>query len=145
MRHDWGNSQFMDVANLNHAEYENAGVSNARALSKKLLESRNLKVTTGKDGKETVSGSCEKASLSYLFDPGTETHGKYTHKDVKGLFQIDNEGYYYYDARKNYAELNTADDSFTLYDGPAVWRTDAGWNDKTQEFDGDMSLGNFFP
>ena len=142
---DWGNSQFMDVANLNHAESENAGVQAARALSKKLLESRGLTVTTGEDGKETVSGSCEKASLSYLFDPGTSTDGKYTHKDVKGLFQIDNEGYYYYDARKNYAELNTAGDSFTLYDGPAVWRTDAGWNDKTQEFDGDMSLGNFFP
>ena len=35
--------------------------------------------------------------------------------------------------------------SFTLYDGPAVWRTDAGYNPDTNAFDGDMSLGNFFP
>ncbi len=140
----------MDIANLNHAESEGAGVDAARALSEKLLTSRGLTITGN-----TVSGDCEKASLSYLFDPDTTTDGKESYQNVTGLFQVDEDGYYYYDARKNFAEFekNSAttkdgaqsDGSFTLYDGPAVWRTDAGWNETTQNFDGDMSLGNFFP
>lgn len=149
----WGdpNRKLMDIANLNHAEYENAGVDKARALSVKLLESRGLEVAD--DG--TVSGSCEKASLSYLFDPGTTTDGKKSYQNVTGLFQVDEDGYYYYDARKNFAEFKESsattkdgtqsDGSFTLYDGPAVWRTDAGYNPGTNAFDGDKSLGNFFP
>lgn len=149
----WDNPdrKLMDIANLNHAEYENAGVDAARALSRKLLTSRGLEVAD--DG--TVSGSCEKASLSYLFDPDTITDGKESYQNVTGLFQVDEDGYYYYDARKNFAEFTKShattkdgtqsDGSFTLYDGPAVWRTDAGYNPGTNAFDGDMSLGNFFP
>lgn len=149
----WGdpNRKLMDIANLNHAEYENAGVDKARALSVKLLKSRNLEVAD--DG--TVSGSCGKASLRYLFDPDTTTDGKESYQNVTGLFQVDEDGYYYYDARKNFAEFEESsattkdgaqsDGSFTLYDGPAVWRTDAGYNPDTNAFDGDMSLGNFFP
>ncbi len=149
----WGapNRKLMDIANLNHAEHENAGVDEARALSVKLLKSRGLEVAD--DG--TVSGSCEKASLSYLFDPDTITDGKESYQNVTGLFQVDEDGYYYYDARKNFAEFTEShattkdgtqsDGSFTLYDGPAVWRTDAGYNPDTNAFDGDMSLGNFFP
>ena len=149
---DWGTGALMDVANLNHAEYENAGVDKARALSVKLLEARGLTV---KD--DEVSGTCEKASLDYLFNPTKDTDGKESYKNVTGLFQVDDDGYYYYDARKNFAEFNQStgdattkdgtpsDGSFTLYDGPAVWRTDAGWNEGSQAFDGDMSLGNFFP
>ena len=148
----WGdpNRKLMDIANLNHAEYENAGVDKARALSEKLLISRGLTPTGN-----TVSGNCEKASLRYLFDPVTTTDGKKSYQNVTGLFQVDEDGYYYYDARKNFAEFTKSsattkdgtqsDGSFTLYDGPAVWRTDAGWNETTQNFDGDMSLGNFFP
>ena len=169
----WDNPdrKLMDIANLNHAEYENAGVDKARALSVKLLESRDLTITgdtvsgscrklltsrgleVADDG--TVSGSCEKASLSYLFDPDTITDGKKSYQNVTGLFQVDEDGYYYYDARKNFAEFTKShattkdgtqsDGSFTLYDGPAVWRTDAGYNPGTNAFDGDMSLGNFFP
>ena len=131
----------MDIANLNHAEYENAGVDAARALSRKLLTSRGLEVAD--DG--TVSGSCEKASLSYLFDPDTITDGKESYQNVTGLFQVDEDGYYYYDARKNFAEFTKShattkdgtqsDGSFTLYDGPAVWRTDAGYNPGTNAFE----------
>lgn len=140
-RDDWGNGIFMDVANLNHAEYEDAGVDKARGLSEKLLNSRGLYVSP--DG--TVSGSCARASLSYLFNPDESATGKTTYTDVKNLFQVDTNGYYYYDARKNFAEYNSSSNSFTLYDGPAVWRTDAGYNSATDKFDGDMSLGNFFP
>ena len=148
----WGNTdrKLMNIANLNHAEYVGAGVDDARALSVKLLESRGLTLAG-----DTVSGNCEKASLSYLFDPDTITDGKESYQNVTGLFQVDEDGYYYYDARKNFAEFTKShattkdgtqsDGSFTLYDGPAVWRTDAGYNPDTNAFDGDMSLGNFFP
>lgn len=149
----WGNPdrELMDIANLNHAEYVGAGVDKARALSVNLLKSRGLKVED--DG--TVSGSCEKASLRYLFDPDTTADGKKSYQNVTGLFQVDEDGYYYYDARKNFAEFEKSktvdgngeesDGSFTLYDGPAVWRTDGGWNPDQQEFSGENSLGNFFP
>ena len=136
---NWTTGELMDVANLNHAEYENAGVLAARALSRKLLESRGLHVAEN----GTVSGSCEKASLQYLFDPELSADGKKPYTNVKNLFQVDSDGYYYYDARKNFAEYNETSNSFTLYDGPAVWRTDAGWDGTG--FNGDMSLGNFFP
>ena len=115
----------MDIANLNHAEYVDAGVDKARALSEKLLKSRGLTITG-----DTVSGDCKKASLRYLFDPGTTTNGKESYQNVTGLFQVDEDGYYYYDARKNFAEFEASsattkdgtqsDGSFTLYDGPAV-------------------------
>lgn len=156
---NWGdpNRQQMDIANLNHAELTDAGVGEARALSEKLLNARGLAVTPDADGKETVSGPCEKASLQYLFDPDKSTEGKRSYKNITGLFQVDESGYYYYDARKNFAEFKKADTtsttkdgmpsdgSFTLYDGPAVWRTDGGYNSVTDTFDGDNSLGNFFP
>ena len=53
----WGdpNRKLMDIANLNHAEYEDAGVNAARALSTKLLTSRGLTITD-----DTVSGNCER-------------------------------------------------------------------------------------
>lgn len=143
---DWGKGVFMDVANLNHAEYKDAGVDKARALSEKLLKDRGLTVAGS-----TVSGDCEKASLQYLFDPEMNTDGKVSHTNVTNLFQVDSDGYYYYDARKNFAEYNGTSNSFTLYDGPAVWRTDGGYNPvegsnpEQGSFDGDMSLGNFFP
>ena len=138
----------MDIANLNHAEFQNAGVGEARGLSAGLLNARGLTVTG-----DTVSGDCEKASLSYLFDPEETTNGKQTYANVKNLFQIDSQGYYYYNARQNFAEYNEDSNSFTLYDGPAVWRTDGGYKELDPDgdgheigtFDGDKSLGNFFP
>lgn len=91
-------------------------------------------------------------SLDYLFDL-TENNDKRSYKNVTGLFQVDEDGYYYYDARKNFAEFRestgtskdgkSSDGSFILYDGPAVWRTDGGWDGKG--FTGDRSLGNFYP
>ena len=104
----WGvqNRKLMDIANLNHAESENAGVDKARALSEKLLQSRGL--TVEDDG--TVSDSCEKASLRYLFDPDESTDGKESYQNVTGLFQVDEDGYYYYDARKNFAEFTESHD-----------------------------------
>lgn len=74
-------------------------------------------------------------SLQYLFDPTDGTYFKTSYQNVKGLFQLDNQGYYYYDMRKNFAEFSTTGGNhFILYDAPATLRTD-----------GNQSVGNFFP
>ncbi len=78
-------------------------------------------------------------SLDYLFNPKTVHKAKKSYENVTGLFQMDKEGYYYYDMRQNFAEFVQAPDGdsaghFTLYDAPATVRTD-----------GEKSIGNFFP
>lgn len=55
------------------------------------------------------TGSSE--SLKYLFT------NDYTGLDH--LFQLDSEGYYYYDASQNFAELNEQGKVFTVYDEPS--------------------------
>lgn len=74
-------------------------------------------------------------SLQYLFDPNFNHANKTSYTDVKGLFQLDDDGYYYYNMRKNFAEFSQdGGNHFILYDAPATLRTD-----------GDTSVGNFFP
>ncbi len=75
-------------------------------------------------------------TLQYLFDPTISHNGKTSHIDVTGLFQLDDEGYYYYNMRENFAEFveKEGDNHFILYDAPATTRTD-----------GKNSIGNFFP
>lgn len=59
-------------------------------------------------------------SLAYLFDPKMESQGKASFSDVKGLLQVDKDGYYYYNSRQNYAVFYEADNAFTLYEHPGV-------------------------
>lgn len=73
-------------------------------------------------------------SLAYLFDPEIKADGKASYPNVKGLLQVDEEGYYYYDSGKNYAVYYQADNSFVLYDHPGVKNNGGGENQ-----------GNFFP
>ena len=72
--------------------------------------------------------------LQYLFEPANGNYKK-TYTNVTGLFQLDEDGYYYYDMRENFAEFSQdGGNHFILYDAPATTRTD-----------GDRSIGNFFP
>lgn len=84
----------------------------------------------------------KEASLDYLFTP-VEDNNKRAYEDVKGLFQIDKEGYYYYDMRQNFAEYDKDNNKFTLYDAPAVQRTDNAY--KNGGFGSERSVGNFLP
>lgn len=76
-------------------------------------------------------------SLAYLFNPNEENDYKETHRNIKGLLQIDKEGYYYYNSQKNFAELNKGEtnngEKVTLYD---QWGIRAG---------GSSPNGQFFP
>ena len=65
----------------------------------------------GRDGQE---------SLAYLFDPNIEHEGKKSYPDVKGLLQVDNDGYYYYNSQENYAVYYPDNNAFTVYDLPGV-------------------------
>lgn len=72
---------------------------------------RNLSNTViGTWGKD-IDNSHE--SLRYLFDPEDGHPYKTSYTDVTGLFQLDSDGYYYYNMRKN------GDNHFILYDAPA--------------------------
>lgn len=81
-------------------------------------------------------------SLAYLFDPENTENSDYKKAvaDVKGLFQMDNEGYYYYDSQKNFAELNEAAKQITLYDEP--WKVAASVDVDNATTD---AKGQFFP
>lgn len=78
----------------------------------------------GKDGQE---------SLAYLFDPKVESQGKESFSNVHGLLQMDDQGYYHYDSRDNYAVYFENSNSFVLYEYPGV-----------QDVDGNRN-GQFFP
>ena len=160
----WGVTHSADVSTTNVRD-------DAPALSTEVLKGAGL--TKNEDGKIVPSSTqasqkSNLASLAYLFDQssipsnnGTVPY-KATYQNVKNLFQIDEDGYYYYDARKNFAHFvesstdgqreQTSNGSFVLYNSPAVVRTDAGYTCTggnlacdTGEFNGAKSRGNFFP
>lgn len=54
------------------------------------------------------------------FNPTMEMAGKKAFADVKNLLQLDDEGYYYYDSKLNFAEFDENTKSFNLYDAPGV-------------------------
>ena len=74
-------------------------------------------------------------SLSYLFDASNSDY-KRAYTNVKGLFQLDEDGYFVYDSRSNFAEFDSKANSFKVYDAPAVSSSSAV---------ADQSTGQFFP
>lgn len=66
-----------------------------------------------------TSGTSE--SLAYLFD-STPHAGKAVYRDVGGLLQVDDDGYFYYDCGENFAsyDINSTERKFTLYTQGAV-------------------------
>lgn len=72
-------------------------------------------------------------SLSYLFDGQSVAGAKLAFMDVDGLLQVDDQGYYYYDSTKNFAQFNENTQDFTLYD---AWGVKKG---------GTSPDGQFFP
>lgn len=136
-----------DDETLTNLEYANSASTpsnknDAKALSDDLYNKR------------TINGN---PSLQYLFDPtvnveATKENGqtesyKTSYTNVQDLFQVDEQGYFYYDARKNFAEYDADNNKFVLYDSPAIWRTDGGWTGGSgwNAFNGEYSTGNFFP
>lgn len=141
----------IDLTNAQKGSFTVGEITNvSRAEDAQGSPGHNLSATvlTGADAVGSYAGGWDfsgvDTSLAYLFDK-TETTYKTPYQNVTGLFQLDSQGYYYYNARQNFAEYDSASNRFNLYNGPAVWRTDAGYNSETGAFDGAKSLGNFFP
>lgn len=70
-------------------------------------------------------------SLAYLFDPAVQNQGKESYSNVRDLLQIDDENYYYYDSRQNFAKYNQQTNDFTLYNS---WGVKAGGNSPNGQF-----------
>lgn len=81
------------------------------------------------------TGVTSAESLDYLFDPDVEQANRNTYRNVNGLLQIDDEGYYYYDSQKNYAELGEDGKNVTLYDTWGVFAGGSGINGQFFPFD----------
>lgn len=71
------------------------------------------------DGYPSLSNAVDdsQSSLEYLFSPSVAHEGKASYRDAEGLLQVDDEGYYYYDSIKTFAELDRETAKFTLYEG----------------------------
>lgn len=71
------------------------------------------------DGYPSLSNAVDdsRSSLDYLFSPSVAHQGKASYRDAEGLLQVDDEGYYYYDSIKTFAELDRETAKFTLYEG----------------------------
>ena len=71
------------------------------------------------DGYPSLSDAVDdsRSSLEYLFSPSVAHEGKASYRDAEGLLQVDDEGYYYYDSIKTFAELDRETAKFTLYEG----------------------------
>ena len=71
------------------------------------------------DGYPSLSDAVDasQSSLDYLFSPSVAHEGKASYRDAEGLLQVDDEGYFYYDSIKTFAELDRETADFTLYEG----------------------------
>ena len=54
--------------------------------------------------------------LAYLFDTGSNTEAVKAYPNVNGLFQLDDQGYYYYNSNSNYAYYDKDTNKFVLYE-----------------------------
>lgn len=84
----------------------------------------------GPDGYPALSTALGGATLGYLFN-SQSFDGKQAYMDVDGLLQVDEEGYYYYDSQRNFAEFDEGSDGFTLYD---TWGVAHGGNSPDGQF-----------
>lgn len=94
-----------------------------------------------KDGYPVLARENPGESLAYLFDPADQENGvqpgKAAYTDVGGLLQIDENGYYYYDAVKNYAAYDPGTNMLEVYDKQGV-------KENYSVFSSDRE-GQFFP
>lgn len=125
-----------------------AGISDWQLCGDHIEGDSSLNSKDPKNISDTVKNLWEASgnstSLDYLFD-GSDGEYKRVHTNVKGLFQLDENGYYYYNMRRNFAEYDEDENKFILYDAPAVDRTDGIYDEGTGEWTTRRSVGNFLP
>lgn len=75
--------------------------------------------TLGNDGYPVLNANLQSESLSYLFNTSS-FEGKEAYQDVGGLLQQHSDGYFYYNSQENFAEFDSEEKLFTLYDKGGV-------------------------
>lgn len=100
-----------------------------------------------KETEQSIDDMDAKESLDYLFNPSTNHANKKSYENVTGLFQLDEQGYYTYSMRNNFAEfvyepvgrdMEASDGHFVLYDAPGTFQSNGNTIDTADH-------GNFFP
>jgi len=114
--------------------------------------------TGNNTARSTAHSTLATESLAYLFDPSVAHQGKASYANVSGLFQLDDEGYYYYNSTyestgdenidhgnygnyyfdqydtANFAYFDHVTNKFHLYDSWAVTHAGSGNNWRGQFF-----------
>lgn len=98
---------------------DNATKDNVNAYTSSEQVRQGIVNQTLTDGYPSLSNAVDdsQSSLDYLFSPSVAHEGKASYRDADGLLQVDDEGYFYYDSIKTFAELDRETADFTLYEG----------------------------
>ena len=98
-----------DIAKANNVNHYTGSVQVRQGIVNRTLT----------DGYPSLSNEVDdsQSSLEYLFSPSVDHEGKASYRDAEGLLQVDDEGYFYYDSIKTFAELDRETAKFTLYEG----------------------------
>ena len=138
-----GSASNKNINSWTGSSASNAGGPRTGIVENKLGDDGYPVLASGSKYSSNASGrtwsTTTEESLGYLFNTD-ESDGKAVYKNVTGLFQLNDQGSYYYDSTKNFASLVNADGDigtdFTLYEKPAV-NADSNVADR--------SNGQFFP
>lgn len=93
----------------NYPMYSRGGVY--QGILKKQLGEDQFPALVDQYGQDTLSGD---ASLKHLFSPNNNS-AEQTITDANHLFSIDENGYYVYDSRQNFASINAKTRDFKVY------------------------------
>lgn len=107
-----------DIAKANNVNHYTGSVQVRQGIVNRTLT----------DGYPSLSNEVDdsQSSLEYLFSPSVDHEGKASYRDAEGLLQVDDEGYFYYDSIKTFAELDRETAKFTLYEGNYYSQTNKG-------------------
>lgn len=95
-------------------------VLNSETMSGSITEDTVLNVFVPKENETRDYNLNFGESLEYLFNPAISNEGKASYPDVKGLLTVDQEGYYSYDCKTNFATFQESTNSFKVYDTSAT-------------------------
>lgn len=126
---------------------DNATGENVNAYTSSEQVRQGIVNRTLTDGYPSLSNAVDdsQSSLDYLFSPSVAHEGKASYRDAEGLLQVDDEGYYYYDSIKTFAELDRETAKFTLYEGNYYSQKNKGEVGGAVAAAGTSPDGQFFP
>lgn len=131
----------------NNTNYQNMGINQGkhlRFLATSGMETTDINTwqkfpTQGilasqlKDGYPALAASHGGDSLAYLFDESSQD-GKAAYTKVEDLLQVDDQGYFYYDAEQNFASFDEENNRFNVYNTWGVKKSNAFASNNNGQF-----------